>query len=746
MARAPGVYPWLAMSNPRYTTRFTASAKVYHPSLQEKKEALASLDQLKGLLPADIVPENDLDIVYIVGNLAVAGLLNLNDDGVTMGDALACYQRFERRQCNIEHNRKQIVGYIVKAGLSEFGTDRLITEDEARAAGEPFNIVTVAAIWKVADQDLCNFILQSAAPGSPDKDALSLSFEVGFNDYSIVVLPGSDTVLSQAVRLISHESSAFDQYDKLLRVNGGSGRMSSKGGSPDRVGRILSPPLLPLGQGVVTVPAAAVKGITPVLTQQDGQDWADEEITKQDESPVYTEGDPMAANSRIEQFVASIDALSKSVEAFRDMTQTKATTRIQLSPTLQEQAKTLQYPKADVILSDGTVLKNVTIFNGRELELDKDLALPEGVTVTSMTPIESHSLQVDDAPNIHPNIDQVFPTRTPEGSEKADADEARKEVLRNMPYTDAILKHLEAAARILRIIGADSGVSSSTTTSTPQSLSSMKLEDLKQLEAKVKAAKNTTEMTEAIASYSTMVEEIMKASEQYAKNAALAEEGKKKAEKDAEDAKAAAIEAKKMVDDMKKEKDADKAEAKFQERMSVMASSFDLDDEARAYIVTDIRSCSDDASFDKYLSRAKKLFKAKATIETKNEKTADDLNSKNGAPGPKIGSQTPDSQDTHDTEPAIKHGDSETPHSSDISSAKKADKKDKADDGDEDDACMAAKKAIASAKSNPVDKLDLDPMGDVVTPTLAEQMRKAFAENTSIGGRKVGDLIASKKK
>ena len=89
----------------KYTARFTAQAHLYVPSSEEQYEAKASLGRLKSLLPADIVPENDIDIVYIVGNLAVAGLMNLNDDAVTIEDTLKFYKSFERRQCNFRNHK-----------------------------------------------------------------------------------------------------------------------------------------------------------------------------------------------------------------------------------------------------------------------------------------------------------------------------------------------------------------------------------------------------------------------------------------------------------------------------------------------------------------------------------------------------------------------------------------------------------------------------------------------------------------
>lgn len=224
-------------------------------------EIKASLDRLKGLLPEGINPEDHPTILYITGNLAVAGLLNMNDDGVSIIDGLRVYRGFEWQQINLEHNRGEVRGFVIKAGLSEFGTDRIITEDEARSANQPYNIAIVVALWKVTDKDLVNFILQSAAPGSPTKDDLSFSFEVGFDDYSIVVVPKGSSNLNLVTQTIASSSPEFAKWDQVLRANRGSG--NTKDGS--RVGRVLVGDILPLGGGIVTIPAAAVKGITPII-------------------------------------------------------------------------------------------------------------------------------------------------------------------------------------------------------------------------------------------------------------------------------------------------------------------------------------------------------------------------------------------------------------------------------------------------------------------------------------------------
>ncbi len=246
-------------TKPRHKTRFVATATVYTPPETEQMEACASLDKLRALLPAGIVPEEHPTLLFAAGNLAVGGVCNANDDALTLEDTIRTHRAYEWQLVDIEHSRGDIKGFIIKAGLSELGTDRLITPDEARAAGKPVNVAIVIALWKVADKELCDFIRRADAPASPDKGKLSFSFEVGFDDYDVVVLPKGASNLALATMRIAPGAPEFEHYDKILRVNGGKG--VTKDG---RVARIIMGNIVPLGAGIVTVPAAAVKGLTTI--------------------------------------------------------------------------------------------------------------------------------------------------------------------------------------------------------------------------------------------------------------------------------------------------------------------------------------------------------------------------------------------------------------------------------------------------------------------------------------------------
>ena len=67
---------------------------------------------------------------------------------------MAMHDNFVNKPINIEHNRKSIVGTILTAGFSSFGSDEPLTKEEVEETKEPFNVTLGGVIWKIADQGL----------------------------------------------------------------------------------------------------------------------------------------------------------------------------------------------------------------------------------------------------------------------------------------------------------------------------------------------------------------------------------------------------------------------------------------------------------------------------------------------------------------------------------------------------------------------------------------------------------------
>jgi len=259
----------------KFKTTFGTKIKVIQPSEEEIKETKASLSDLGSLLPHGINPEDDPDILYVIGNLAVPGLVNLNDDYLTPEDAVAIYKKFEKKLCDIEHNRSNIVGFIVKSYLTNFD-NKPISEQEAIESKQPFYITTIAALWKAANRDLCEFIIEASNPSNPAYNKLSLSFEVGFYSYAIGITSEDRNAIN--AKFYDESSEEYESLDKLLRINGGVGKKDK-----NIVFRKLKDGIIPLGQGIVGVPAAQVKGLE-ILTESIKKENEPEQSSEQEKT------------------------------------------------------------------------------------------------------------------------------------------------------------------------------------------------------------------------------------------------------------------------------------------------------------------------------------------------------------------------------------------------------------------------------------------------------------------------------
>lgn len=252
------------MQEPLFKTRFSATAHVLkQPSEDILKESKASLSDLKKLLPEDIRPEEDPDLLYIVANLAVPGMVNLNDDCLMPDKAVAVYKKFEKKLSDIEHNRSDINGFILKSCLTNEDNEE-ISEEEALSSKKPFFITTISVLWKIANRKLCELIEEASDPSNPNYNKFSLSFEVGFSTYDIGVTTPDRNAFS--ARIYNLESQDWPVLEKTLRANGGNGIADKEG---DIVFRVLKDGIIPLGQGVVLEPAAQVRGIEVIKSSEE---------------------------------------------------------------------------------------------------------------------------------------------------------------------------------------------------------------------------------------------------------------------------------------------------------------------------------------------------------------------------------------------------------------------------------------------------------------------------------------------
>ena len=242
----------------KYTSSFSESIAVAKIK-QDELNSFASLDPLKNVMPKDIDLEKNIDLVGVAFNAAVANKFNKNGDGIDSKTAIAIKDYFIHKPTNIEHNKKNIVGHVVGASLSEFGSNKIINEDEAKDIGGPFNIALSAVIYKSINREFATLVEDSMNEDSANYQVVSASWEIGFNDYAIAV-GGKD--LSECTIIAGEERG---NYDEFLKCYGGNGRTDSG----EEVNRLIIGEIYPIGIGFTANPAAEVKGLTLVTEEEE---------------------------------------------------------------------------------------------------------------------------------------------------------------------------------------------------------------------------------------------------------------------------------------------------------------------------------------------------------------------------------------------------------------------------------------------------------------------------------------------
>lgn len=274
------------LSKYRFKATFASDAVIAKITGDERRVATASLAPLRSLLPPDIDPANNPDLLYISANGAVAGLCNKNHDAVSNETALQIHASCRNKYINVDHEKGDVVGVILYPGLSRFGTNEPLTEEEAALLQEPFNMSFAGVLWRSVNPMIANYI---AKQSDTDKEQLSMSWEILFNNYNIGV--GSRNLFE--AKVVKAEDPSFAVYDKKLYANGGTGK-DDKG---QEVYRIITGEAIILGYSIVRNPAAEVKGILPTLE-------------KEVPSPVA----PMPANEIAKLSDAQLDQIVQSVK------------------------------------------------------------------------------------------------------------------------------------------------------------------------------------------------------------------------------------------------------------------------------------------------------------------------------------------------------------------------------------------------------------------------------------------------
>ena len=243
----------MSKSDFRYTTSFKSVVRGSCLNCCDEFEvSQASLDKLKPLIPQSVDLEKNIDLVGVAFNAAVVNRFNRNGDGIDTSMAKSIKDYFINKPTNIEHNRNKVVGHIISSAFSSFDNSDLLYEEDV-PQDEPFNIALGALVYRTVNPAFAG-MLEQTKEGEAYHNLISASWELGFNDYHIVL--GNDDLKLSEAEIITDEKQK-EEFRQYLRAYEGDGVTSD--GVPVR--RLIVGEVFPLGIGFTSNPAAAVEGI-----------------------------------------------------------------------------------------------------------------------------------------------------------------------------------------------------------------------------------------------------------------------------------------------------------------------------------------------------------------------------------------------------------------------------------------------------------------------------------------------------
>ncbi len=216
----------------------------------DKYLSLASALDLKDFIP-NIDPHN-IDLLPVAFNAFVVNRVNKNKAVMDTATAIEIHRHFKNKPINVEHDSGSVVGVLLSSGFSEFGSDKILTEDDVKDKTGPFNVVLGGVLWRAIDNDIVNKVEQSSDPTSLNFGKISASWEILYKDYDLVKIKGCSKNSEDGV-VISKASEEFKEADRIF---------SEKGYDKDTFYyRKPTGFVLPAGIGLTGSPAAEVKGV-----------------------------------------------------------------------------------------------------------------------------------------------------------------------------------------------------------------------------------------------------------------------------------------------------------------------------------------------------------------------------------------------------------------------------------------------------------------------------------------------------
>jgi len=244
-----------------YKTTFSSEVKAAVSEDRDKYLSLASLINIGDFLPNVDVEEN-VDLLPVAFNAFVANRVNKNGDVIDTKTAIAIHENFLNKPINIEHDRDRVIGTILTAGFSEFGTDKPLTLEQVKDTNGPFNVTLGGVVWKIVNDEIARFIEDSSDPTSENYLKVSASWELGFSDFNIILLKNDEKNIENGEVITEREK--IEELQDHLRAFGGKEYVDEE----TKAYRQVIGNVVPLGIGLTETPAADVQGVSTEITKK----------------------------------------------------------------------------------------------------------------------------------------------------------------------------------------------------------------------------------------------------------------------------------------------------------------------------------------------------------------------------------------------------------------------------------------------------------------------------------------------
>jgi hypothetical protein len=256
----------------------------------------------ESLLPEGFDPDQNIDVLPVVFNLAKVNEFNKNGDGIDAKTAIAAIKRFINKPINIEHKKDKIVGHMINASFSDREFDFKNNDIESYAdKKEPFYMNAAGLIYKSVYPKLAGAIEDASEKDEETYQSISTSWELAFKEFEVAV---GSKFLEDSTIATGAEKEDLKQY-----VKGLGGKGEDPEGKP--VNRLIVGQTYPLGAALTKNPAAAVKGV--YTTKEDSSNKKLEKISRNANINVKSNKLKNIFNMDKEQFDQLITQLSKSV-------------------------------------------------------------------------------------------------------------------------------------------------------------------------------------------------------------------------------------------------------------------------------------------------------------------------------------------------------------------------------------------------------------------------------------------------